>query len=249
MRAAPPPQPNPPARRAEGVGRGAERGRRGPVLQGAPVRETAPDRDGGDRGAERLHRAPAQSVCTAMSVRRSSRQAGRTCTLHLGVLKTQGSSAVCADARRSPDRRRHLSVRRQLAAAREFLRAALICGPIGGDGRLRSEAYDRIDVLLVPLPPRPRERCVVASPHSNPESCVCDNPRNHRTREPVARINRCFRSAPSSGPQLSGDVRDPTPTSRMYIIQRFYGCSRRAAALGACGTGATRRVTRDQGGS
>ena len=169
MRAAPPPQPNPPARRAEGVGRGAERGRRGPVLQGAPVRETAPDRDGGDRGAERLHRAPAQSVCTAMSVRRSSRQAGRTCTLHLGVLKTQGSSAVCADARRSPDRRWHLSVWRQLAAAREFLRAALICGPIGGDGRLRSEAYDRIDVLLALIARQPLEKCEVSLSNSNPD--------------------------------------------------------------------------------
>ena len=99
MRAAPPPQPNPPARRAEGVGRGAERGRRGPVLQGAPVRETAPDRDGGDRGAERLHRAPAQSVCTAMSVRRSSRQAGRTCHAAFRRLKDAGS--LCRLCRRS----------------------------------------------------------------------------------------------------------------------------------------------------
>ncbi len=104
-----------------------------------------------------------------MSVRRSSRQAGRTCTLHLGVLKTQGSSAVCADARRSPDRRWHLSVWRQLAAAREFLRAALICGPIGGDGRLRSEAYDRIDVLLALIARQPLEKCEVSLSNSNPD--------------------------------------------------------------------------------
>ena len=35
--------------------REAERRVRGPVLQGAAARATAPGRDGGDRGAERLH--------------------------------------------------------------------------------------------------------------------------------------------------------------------------------------------------
>ena len=43
--------------------REAERRVRGPVLQGAAARATAPGRDGGDRGAERLHRAAARHVC------------------------------------------------------------------------------------------------------------------------------------------------------------------------------------------
>ena len=42
--------------------REAERRVRGPVLQGAAARATAPGRDGGDRGAERLHRGHVHHV-------------------------------------------------------------------------------------------------------------------------------------------------------------------------------------------
>ena len=69
------------------------------------------------------------------------------------------------------------------AAARDFLRAALIPTLIGGDAHLRSEQYDRIHVPSVPLPPRPCERCVVAPTHLNSDRCSAITSRNRLTRD------------------------------------------------------------------
>ena len=57
--------------------REAERRVRGPVLQGAVARATAPGRDGGDRGAERLHRAAARRMQTSHQKPASWRRAPR----------------------------------------------------------------------------------------------------------------------------------------------------------------------------
>ena len=57
--------------------REAERRVRGPVLQGAVARATTPGRDGGDRGAERLHRAAARRMQTSHQKPASWRRAPR----------------------------------------------------------------------------------------------------------------------------------------------------------------------------
>ena len=130
------------------------------------------------------------------------------------------------------------------AAARDFLQAALIPTLIGGDAHLRSNLHARIHALHVPLPPRPRERCDVAPAHSNPESCLSDNSRNHLTRCRRAKLTQLFRSARSTGRDLSGDVRDQGLNPAVSVPQRLDGCVGSAAALGDCGMGATRRVDR-----
>ena len=101
--------------------REAERRVRGPVLQGVAARATTPGRDGGDRGAERLHRAAARRMLTSHRRPTSWRRTPLNLEVDLEVEKMQGSSLTSTYARRSPDRRWHLSVRRHLRSSPRLL--------------------------------------------------------------------------------------------------------------------------------